>query len=251
MPHLISPLGIALGLILLLTLLAALGRRWRETAVASAAFLLLFLGGSPWVAKGFVRTLESQYPPVAVKDAPSADAIILLGGGVTASLPPRLRGDLNEAADRVLFASRLYRAGKAPYVIASGGSVFPQSNGRPQSAFASELLVEWGVPEDAILVDTEARNTYEEAVSLKQMAAERRMQTFLLVTSAMHMPRARAVFQTAGLDVIPVPTDFEAVDREMPFSLLITPNADELEKTTRALREYLGIVVYRMRGWID
>ena len=73
----------------------------------------------------------------------------------------------------------------------------------------------------------------------------------LLVTSAVHMPRAAAVFRSAGVEIVPSPTDFNAVDTEQPELLSWIPDAASLAATTIAIKERLGTLSYRLRGWID
>ncbi len=84
----------------------------------------------------------------------------------------------------------------------------------------------------------------------KRILDTRGLSTILLVTSALHMRRALVTFQAAGVNTIPAPTDFEVVEREVRTVLDWLPYAGALEGTTRALKEYLGFVVYRLRGWL-
>jgi uncharacterized SAM-binding protein YcdF (DUF218 family) len=87
---------------------------------------------------------------------------------------------------------------------------------------------------------------------------ERGIRRVLLVTSAMHMPRSLRIFQRQGIEAIPAPTDFLITQQEInePSSspqatlLNLVPDADRLQNTTRALKEYIGTVVYHLRGWL-
>jgi uncharacterized SAM-binding protein YcdF (DUF218 family) len=81
----------------------------------------------------------------------------------------------------------------------------------------------------------------------------------LLVTSAMHMPRSVAIFERQGFEVTPAPADFLATWGEegrtvesgmVSWLLKVIPNAERLDFSTRALREYIGIFIYRLRGWL-
>ena len=64
------------------------------------------------------------------------------------------------------------------------------------------------------------------------------------------MPRALGSFRAAGIDATPAPTDYRVDERDEPFLLRLLPSADALDKTTEGLREYLGQMVYRLRGWM-
>ena len=106
-------------------MMAALITLWKHpkwaAAPMAAALIILLLGSSGWVSKSLVRSLEWQNLPTA--ELPQAEAIIVLGGGVKAALRPRPWVELGEAGDRIIYGSRLYRQGKAPLLILSGGRV--------------------------------------------------------------------------------------------------------------------------------
>ena len=208
------------------------------------------------VADGLVRSLEWQQIPTG--ELPEADAIVILGGATKSAFPPRPGVELNEGGDRVLYGAQLYREEKAPVVIASGGRIDWRGGGPSESADMAEILKTLGVPDSAILQDPTSLNTYQNAVNVRQIVKERGIRRVLLVTSAMHMPRSLRIFQRQGIDAIPAPTDFQVTQQDIkePFSstqatvLNFLPDAERLEKTTRALKEYIGLVIYRLRGWL-
>jgi uncharacterized SAM-binding protein YcdF (DUF218 family) len=238
--------GLLIGLILLLS------RRRRSGAVLIGfGTAVLIAGASPLVAATLYRGLERQFMPVALERIDTADAIVVLGGAVGAPLPPRLYVDLHGGSDRVLHAARLYRAGKAPLLIVSGGNVFPESRVGPEADYIAELLRQWGVARDAIVIEGASRNTRENALETRKILSGRGKRTVLLVTSALHMPRALATFRTAGVDASPAPTDFRLVDSDRPQVFAWLPSAGALEATTAAMHEWLGLAYYRWKGWIE
>lgn len=200
----------------------------------------------PAFSSYLVKSLERSFLPVPVGESPSADAIVVLGGCVGAADYPRVEVDLTDASDRVLHAARLYHAGKAPIIIATGGAIRWLGSKTPEASSISRLLQEWGVPASAIVIETGSLNTYQNAVNTKRLLDRRGLGNVLLVTSAMHMPRALATFRTAGIDAIPSPTDYEVIDREEFTIMDFLPDAEALADTTRAIKEYLGLVVYRI-----
>lgn len=204
----------------------------------------------PAFSSYLVASLERRFLPIPVAESPSADAIVILGGCVGAADYPRVEVDLTDASDRVLQAARLYRAGKAPIVIATGGMIKWIRSKMPEAHSISHLLQEWGVPASAIIMETGSQNTYQNAVNTKRLLDGQGLKTVLLVTSAMHMPRALATFRTAGIKAISSPTDYGATDREEFTILDFLPDAGALANNTRAIKEYIGVVVYRWRGWI-
>ena len=76
------------------------------------------------------------------------------------------------------------------------------------------------------------------------------MPRLLLVTSSMHMPRASAVFRAQGIDVIPAPVDVQVTESDTPRVFYWIPSAHALSATTSALKEYMGFLYYRLRGYI-
>lgn len=218
--------------------------------------MVLLLASNNWVANGLVKSLEwQQIPP---KTLPTADAIVILGGATKSAFPPRPGVDLSEQGDRVLYGAQLYREGKAPVVISSGGRIDWRGGGPSESADMAQILKTVGVPSSAILQDPTSLNTHQNAVNVKKIMQERGIRRILLVTSAMHMPRSLRIFQRQGIEAIPAPTDFLVSQQELeePNSspqatvLSLVPDADRLEMTTRALKEYVGSLVYRLRGWL-
>ncbi len=222
------------------------------------AFLLLFLGGNKYVAFSLAKSLEWKYIPAELPAR--ANAIVILGGATESALYPRPEVELNSAADRLFHGAALYHEGKAPYVLLSGGDIdfLTLSDISPAKDMASvmEML---GVPEDALWLQGESQNTYEDALYSCKMLKEKEAKTVILVTSAMHMPRSVAVFQKQGCDVIPSPTDFTITEAAWnnlwhsdfeEFMINLVPSYSNLSLTTKSLKEYIGWVTYRLKGWL-
>lgn len=251
LPYLLYPLTLILILGGLGVALRRFGASRSGSVLLSLAVVVFVASSNPWLAARFRAPLEQWYVPVTAAEAPSADAIVLLGGALYLPVPPRVTAELSDAGDRVLYAARLYRNGRAPRVIVTGGNVFEQADGvRGESWYLAELLTEWGVPSSAITIEEASRNTRENALQTKKILDRERLGTILLVTSAMHMPRALATFKAAGVDAIAVPVDFtvDAYRRPVIFDLL--PSANAMAANAYTLREYLGILVYGFRGWL-
>jgi len=248
-PLFIYPLGFALVLSILaagiLGISAGLARLFLFVAI-----IVLWGASTPFFADYLGLTLEGQYPPVTVEETPTADAIVVLGGVVKGPEPPRITLDLSDGADRVLHASRLYRAGKAPVVLISGGGISWLGSDIPEAGSIQTLLEEWGVPGTSIIAEAASRNTYENAVLTKPVLAEHGVQQVLLVTSALHMPRALATFKSAGIDAVPAATDFTVTYKDQRTVIDFLPDAEALSRTTYAIKEYVGYAYYWWKGWI-
>ena len=248
LPQFIYPLGLAIWLTLLAGFLLLRDRNFIGGVCLAVAVVQLWLASMPIVAERLLARLEGQYASVAVADSPQADAVVLLGGAVGAAVPPRHSPDLSSAADRVLHAARLYRAGKVPRVIVSAGGIPWLGVGTTEGPALARLLKEWGVPEASIVVEDRSRNTYENAHYTKALIDEHGWKRVLLVTSALHMPRAMLIFTGVGIDAVPAPTDFQVVQGRQRTPLDWLPNAEALAATTRVVKEYLGLWWYRLRG---
>ena len=241
----IYPLVLCLW-VAILSVLIAVRKKKTSLVFLFASFALFLITSTPAFSAYLLSSLERQYLPVPIAESPTADAIVVLGGSVAPMNHPRVEVELTDASDRILHAARLYRENKAPILVTTGGAV----NSMPEAHTMSLLLQEWGVPASAILTETESLNTYRNAINTKVLLDERGLMRVLLVTSATHMPRALATFHSVGINAIPSPTDYGVVDKD-DFSLLdFLPEVDAFRGTLRALNEYLGILAYRLRGWI-
>lgn len=249
MQMLVNPLSATLVAILVLLVLWILTRRSGLLSAVAVLSLLLWLAATPWFARGLQSLLESRAGEAIAQSLPKADAIVVVGG--TLSPPGATGGDANlsSAADRLVYAARLYDLGKAPVILISGGLSHGDAS-NAESVHAGKLLSDWGIPASAILTETESTNTYENAVYSKLMLDQHGLKSILLVTSAMHMQRALATFKSAGIKATPAPTDFEASAPGPSGLEAWTASPAALEVTTRALKEYVGWLVYRNRGWI-
>ena len=241
------PLGLAVGLALLALAALALDRRRTATGLLGLAIAWLWGCSMPVASSALLTSLTDRHPFQRVEELPAADAIVLLGN--TTPNPRHPAYPYPRDADRIWYAARLYRAGKAPLIVVSAGNVW-RGSGRQSAAEAARVLLNaFGVPSDAIVLEDRSRNTRQNALFTAEIAADRGIRRMLLATSASHMPRAQAAFARAGLDVIPAASGYP-LRRARPWILGILPSAGALGGSTIALREYLGLLVYRLRGWV-
>ena len=256
LPLFVYPVGL-LTILILLALLFGKKERFRKW-VLILALAILVLTGNKWLAYTSAKALEWQYLPL--DEIPQAEAIVVLGGATMAADYPRPGVDINSAGDRVLYAADLYQQGKAPIIVASGGSITWQQEGQSTPASQMAVLLErFGVPEADIILQDRSYNTHEDAVYSCALLKERGITKIILVTSAMHMPRSVALFRHEGMEVIPAPTDYRVTQSgwddlwklEFPASLLnLIPSESNMSLLSNAMKEFMGMVVYRLQGWI-
>lgn len=241
------------GLTVLLACLAAIvyrRRKWLAGWLCFFAVGSLYLFSTGAVAGAMMGNLEARYPPLEMDQVPTSDVIVVLGGGLSPPGGTRNFPDLLDGVDRLWVASKLFRAGKAPLILLTGGNLPFSENRVSESSSAKDVLRDWGVPGDAIVIESNSHNTRENAIMSKPVLESRGARRILLVTSAFHMPRAAAIFHQAGLEFTPVPTDFQT-GREKPDPLfLFLPEAQHLVRSQLAAKEWMGLLIYRLRGWV-
>jgi uncharacterized SAM-binding protein YcdF (DUF218 family) len=249
--QLAMPLGAAAVLLLLALLAGLLGRRRIGAGLLGCGLAWLLLWSTPVISDAVRLGLERQYPMVPAEALPEAAVIVVLGGGLDPGPPTSLYPNLNSAADRYWHAARLYHAGRAPRVLISGGRMPWMPGVRGEAEMVGVFLRDLGVPAEAIVLESRSASTRENALYSAAWLAEHAPDgAVLLVTSALHMPRALATFERAGIKATPAATDFEIMPRSASRTPLdVLPSAAALEASSRAIKEWLGLWVYRWRGW--
>lgn len=236
---------IGIGLLGAMLLMTRLGRFGRKLLIASVV-LLAICGFSP-LGDFLLYPLEARFPPWdPARGAP--DGIIVLGGAIDADLSASHgKAVFTRAADRVVEAAALARQYPKARIIYSGGSANLIDVDAREADFAAALFERLGVAKDRLMMERRSRNTRENAEFSKQLAAPKSGERWLLVTSAFHMPRSIGIFRKVGFPVEPYPVDWRTGESGdllnfSPFAL------DGLERTEIAVREYLGLVAYRISG---
>lgn len=237
---LVSPIGIAIfgGLLALLFAKRAHRRAAKWLGGLTVAWLWLWM--TPIMTWVVGVPLEREFlvdgrVPM-VETFPESDVIVLLGGSMGIETNLSSYAEMWPSADRVWQSARLYKAGKAPIVIATG-------NGAIDTTLP--LLKDFGLP-GGIVSFHDARNTEEEAKLVERMGYKK----ILLVTSAWHMKRARLMFEkyAPSVEVVCAPADFEnSIVAARPFSFSdFLPDPGVFMGNSVALHEWVGIVGYRL-----
>ncbi len=250
LPVFAFPLGLSIALCIVAFGLSAAGRHRVVRILLAVVAVGLWIASTPGFAGLITETLEDQHPATAVADAPQADAIVVLGGGIASPGGEAFaEATLGRAADRLGQAYSLWRAGKAKVILISGGNLPWAPMDKPEAELAATILEQAGVPRDSILVEGESRNTHENALNTAALWREKGFHTGYLVTSASHMPRAVASFRAAGLDLMPWPAAFQAQGPVVQNIFDLLPDATALAMTSASAKEWLGLLIYRLRGW--
>jgi uncharacterized SAM-binding protein YcdF (DUF218 family) len=242
-------LGLAaiVGAIALFTRFARVGRR----LVTAAAVLYLACGLGP-VGAILLRPLEDRFPRLPADIIPAPAGIIVLGGAIDEQVTlARDTVALNESGARMTLAVALTRRFPQARLVFTGGSAALFGPSSPEADGARRLFLELGVAPERMTFEDRSRNTYENAIFTRDLVHPQPGSHWLLVTSAFHMPRAMGIFQAAGFSVTAVPADYWTRGDARDFLRLQGDATRGLKMTELGLREWIGLVAYRLAGRTD
>lgn len=241
-------------LLLLISVLGVIFFWWkrvesrRRLLLVTIPLALLFFLCTPLVAYVASSTLEWPFP--AISEVPDdSQAIVVLAGGILEPSETLPTAELKmDSRMRCIYAAELYKQRPLPILVA-GGVVHEEMNLPPLSQEMKKLLIELGVPEDAIVVEDKSRSTYENATMSQPLLAERNIERIVLVTDADHMLRASECFTTQGFDVVPAACRHASDTFSWQPSAFL-PRAGAAKSVRESMHEWLGIVWYKATGKI-
>jgi uncharacterized SAM-binding protein YcdF (DUF218 family) len=247
---LVAAPGSFLTLMLVAGVLALILTRRRHglslVVLSTLGFLaVIFLPVGDWA----VAPLENRFP-VPAPPPERVDGIVVLGGAVD-EVVSAARGTvkLNESGTRMTDAVMLARRYPSSRIVLTGGDSSVLESAPAEAGVMQQFFLAEGIDAARITLESKSRTTFENAVLSQALVQPKPGETWLLVTSAAHMPRAVGCFRRAGWEVVPYPVDFRTTGtgtHHTEFSL-----ANHLELLTKAAREWIGLVGYRLAGRID
>jgi uncharacterized SAM-binding protein YcdF (DUF218 family) len=216
------------------------------------AGILFFFFGNAFLSNEVFRIWEVPATPYA--QVSPHEVGIVLTGMTEGNKEIKDRLFFSGAVDRILNALDLYKQGKIRYILITGAT--PDKFGLTDPEEPSEthklkdFLVQAGVPQEAILLETQARNTRENASYSAAIVKERfPTASCLLITSAFHMRRSLGCFEKAGLKVTPFSTDIEAHKREYALKNTLLPTEVGFYQWSKLIHEWLGYLVYKLMAY--
>ena len=234
-------LFLVLGVLLLWT-------RWRRLGrglVVAAAAVSLFLAVVP-VGSWMLGVLEDRFPPP--DELPVRVDGIVVAGGVVNPVLTKDRGQaaINGAVERLFEMAKLAERYPRAKMVFSGGSGSLLNQELKEAPLVAPLLRQLGVDPGRVIIEDQSRNTAENAVFSRRLAKPRPGETWLLITSAFHMPRTVGSFRQAGWRVTPYPVDYRTRGKgALPFRFNFIGGVASLNS---ALHEYLGLFFYWITG---
>jgi uncharacterized SAM-binding protein YcdF (DUF218 family) len=245
-----TPTHLAVGIVVVGVVL--LWTRWRRAARAIAtvgAVLLVALGFLPLSAI-LVAPLEDRFP-LPRGEIGSPAGIIVLGGSTDEHIEDaRGKVTLTDAGERLTTAAALARRFPQARLIFTGGSASFVGSNLTEANSARRLWIELGVPQEHAIYEDRSRNTYENAIFTRDLVQPKTGDTWLLVTSAMHMPRSMGIFRKAGFAAIAYPTDYRTLGDARDF----VPSLDAsraMRNIDTAAHEWIGLIGYWLTGKTD
>jgi uncharacterized SAM-binding protein YcdF (DUF218 family) len=223
---------------------------WYKTgaAIATAGTLWIVAWTLPATSLWLGGALEHRYIHRAPDQLPTADAIVVLGGNTANGRANWfLPNDKTTAIMRANVGAALYLSGRAPKVLVSGGAL---EGNVSEARGMAQAMHQLGVPEQAILLENSSRTTYENAILSEDQLREHGINQVLLVTSALHMPRAMASFARQGIQDIAAPLPPQIY---LPADGSVSPwvpNQRALNASRSIIKEYAGLFIYWLRGWV-
>lgn len=237
-------IALCLGAVLVFRRRDKLGRR----LLAVAAIVSLFVAIVP-IGENLLIVLENRFP--VVRNLPGkVDGIIVLGGVVN-EVVSRSRGQISiggsvERLSEFAVLSKKYPLAKLVFTSGSGKLLTQDIK---EGDAVGPLLADLGVDMDRLIIESQSRNTYENALMSKQLVDPAPGETWILVTSAFHMPRTVGIFRQAGWPVLPYPVDFHF---RSEYNFVPTFNMlGGFGYLSRAIHEWLGLAFYRLTGKTD
>jgi uncharacterized SAM-binding protein YcdF (DUF218 family) len=222
------------------------GRRWMVAMV-----LVYWIASTPFGSTVLISPLVYRFHSIEdPKEAASAGAIVVLGGGIRAvkARTEALVYPWDSSSLRALEGARVFRLLEGrPLVIASGG-ITNAARKTSEGVLLADALAELNVPRDRIVIEDTSLTTHEQAINVTHLLKSHGINRFVLVTSPTHMLRAAAVFRAQDADVIPSVTALAPERaRTPPFFM---PNEDSLQVSDSALYDYAGVLYYWSKGWL-
>jgi uncharacterized SAM-binding protein YcdF (DUF218 family) len=240
---------------ILILLLLALIASWRgRRRWLHACLIMAFVGtyglSLPPVARMLTRSIEQRYPaPPAINGSSGAtryDAVVVLAGGVHWKGGLRREDRLGpESLDRLLCGRVLMAARIAPILILSGGNADPFADHAPEAEIMARALQSLGPAPGEVRVESRSRTTYENAVETRKLLGP--VPRIALVTSALHMPRAMALFTQQGVAATAFPCEYLTGPREAGINEYL-PDLTYFRRSSAAINEWVGVWLYTLAG---
>ncbi|SHO60866.1 YdcF family protein [Algoriphagus zhangzhouensis] len=227
-----------------------LKRKWGKKMLWTGITLLVFFT-NPFLSNLALLTWEPEFK--SFDEIENHEIGIVLTGVTNLSKTAYDRTFFNKGADRITHALQLYQMGKIKKILISGGQGLNPVNPQSEAELLQRFLIMTGMPEEDIWIEDQSKNTAQNAQFTKDFLEKKGIdanQEFILITSAFHMYRAKGCFDKVGLKTETFPTDYYSHDVKYDIPSLIFPDSNSIQYWTKLFKEWLGIVVYKLVGYM-
>lgn len=230
---------------ILIFLLAALLFPKRRKHFLLACLILILVFTNPWIYRKAMFAYAEKPVNTAFTQLP--ETAILLTGIV--GFDSMGNGHFGKSADRFIQSAHLLQSKQIKRLIISGGSGNFWRKEKTESVFLRQQFQLHGIPDSALLAETLSRNTFENAKFTRLLLDSLQLKgPFLLITSGLHMPRAKKVFIKAGISIIPYPCDFKVYPQAPDFKNTVYPDITYLREWEDIIKEWVGTLFYGLTG---
>lgn len=214
----------------------------------TAALLAFYLFSNEFILNEISYLYET--PAVAIQAEKESFKYGVVLGGMVSYDPSLDRVQYKKSVDRLLQAVDLFRKGVINKIVFTGGSGSIVHQNYKEGNMIKNFFKSCAVPDSCVIIESESRNTYENALELKKIMSSESENKMLLITSSYHMPRAMACFKKQGFNMVAFSTDRIAGPTKFDPDFLLIPSATALTTWEVLIHEWIGIVSYWLMGYI-
>ena len=214
-----------------------------------ASVIAFYFFSNAFITDEFIRLYEERNNTYSELTETYDVAIVL--GGFSNYDPSQELVQFHSSSDRLLHGIKLYKTGRAKKMMIVSGSGQLLKPDEKEALFIEQYLLEIGIPIADIIIESESKNTRENAINTAKILNEKYADgKYIMVTSAMHMPRAKSCFKKVGLTITPFSVDQKAGPRKYVIDHLFIPTADSFTRWQSLIKEWIGFIAYQIAGYI-
>ncbi len=211
--------------------------------------VVFYFFSNAFISDEFIRMYEERNEPFSTLTE-KYDVAIVLGGFSSYDLLQE-EVQFHSATDRLMAGIKLYKQGKVKKLMISSGSGQILKPNEKEAIFIGDYLLKIGIPARDLILESESKNTRENAINSSKILLEKYPNgKHILITSALHMPRAKRCFKKTEISFIPFSVDQQAPPRSLVIDHLLFPDVESLRKWQALIKEWVGFIAYKTMGYI-
>ncbi len=230
--------------ILILILFSLFSKKKRKSFILISISIYWFFGNE-FITDITYRIWEEE--PISISEIKDSYEYGIVLGGFSGYDNDKRRIEFNNCGDRLFYAIKLYNLGKIKKIVISGGNGQLINDGHMEADWSKDFLINCGVPEQDILIESKSRNTWENSLFTSELLKENTNKKLLLITSAWHMKRATFCFNQNNMDVDQFSTDYTQSNINLKLEHILLPNSISYERWETLIKEVIGNFVYKIK----